>query len=163
MKKILITFSLLLIIKGVSGQSISSQVIGAGGTEFGNSNFSLTWTLGEQAVTFYTLSNGSLSEGFQQAENSTTGISERLNNIQTQINLLSNPVNDILRLSNTSQQPVFINIYDMTGKSIKKTFIKAGQSQAEINVAELLNAPYMLHCTTTDGSFIQNIKFIKSK
>lgn len=52
----------------ISAQSVTPQVVAAGGTHFDNGTISVSWTLGETMTQTFTAGNNSLTQGFHQPE-----------------------------------------------------------------------------------------------
>ncbi|MEN8156986.1 MAG: T9SS type A sorting domain-containing protein [Bacteroidota bacterium] len=108
-----------LVIATLSAQVIlAPSVISSGGGYFEDDNLSISWTLGELAVT--TLSGGDLilTQGFQQPFNTGVGITEI--EMDWQISVYPNPVIDELYIRFDISDPgdFLIEVQDVTGRLI---------------------------------------------
>lgn len=123
MKKILLLLSgALLAGQLVMAQSVqlSPTVIASAGNYSEAGGISLSWTMGEVAVT--TLSNGNLvlTQGFQQSFLEDVGFS--LDPIQWQIIAYPNPVRDQLRIQFDVPDPTdfLVEIQDVSGRLLSQ-------------------------------------------
>ena len=112
-------FSLCLLSVVAHAQVIlASSVIASGGGYAASDNLSISWTLGELAVT--TLSGGDmiLTQGFQQPFDIGVGIGQ--DEVIWEISAYPNPVKDELRIRfNIDRQREFwIEVQDVTGRLI---------------------------------------------
>lgn len=117
-KSITIIVLILFSVSGYAQITLEPSVIASGGEYAETETMSLSWTLGELAIT--TLSGGDmiLTQGFQQPIDFGTGIgAEELN---WQITAYPNPVSDALfiRFDIDMTREFWIEVQDVTGRVI---------------------------------------------
>jgi hypothetical protein len=110
---------LLFVFAGLSAQiTLAPSVIASGGGYFEGENLSISWTLGELAVSTLTGDNLILTQGFQQPFDIDVGMEEH--ELNWGISVYPNPVGDQLRIrfDTESEGDYFIEIQDVTGRVI---------------------------------------------
>ena len=123
MKKTLQLFIAVIFVSQVAfSQSVvlSPTVIASAGNYSTAGDISLSWTLGEIAVSTLQQSGLILSQGFQQAFNDNVGF--HLDPIKWQINAYPNPVKDELKIQFDLLEPTdfFIEIQDVSGRLLSQ-------------------------------------------
>jgi len=160
MKKTVTFLSFIFLITQLSiGQDIalSPTVIASGGGFSESREISLSWTLGELAVT--TLSQGEieLTQGFQQAFVTGTGIQR--DPIQWNINAYPNPVQNELHLQfHISESKSFLmEMQDISGKILSHEVYKEVYENDVItlNLSDYSTGIYFLRVATTDRSQVR--------
>jgi hypothetical protein len=149
-----------------NGQSLSPWVLASSGGYASNASYSLSWTLGEIAVT--TLSNGTyiLNQGFQQALVVGTGIGDNLL-INWSIQVYPNPVSDVLHLKFSLENPnnFAVEVLDMTGKKMlirTLTGISDGD-ETELDMSGLAQGIYFVSIRSEDNNVSQTVRIQKYK
>jgi hypothetical protein len=165
MKKITILVSGLVLTAGVSfAQTLSPTVIGSAGETFYGGNVSLSWTVGEIAITTVSSAGNILTQGFHQPEN---GIAIGIANQDKlfSINAFPNPISENLTLEINSDKPenFLIEVTDILGKLVKSTSIYVGDGQAQhsISMASFAPGAYLVKVTSSNGKFTKAIKLTK--
>ncbi|MCP4311835.1 MAG: T9SS type A sorting domain-containing protein [Bacteroidetes bacterium] len=159
MRKSLIIIVLVLFTSvGLRAQeSLAPSVVASGGGYFEAENISISWTLGELAVT--TLSGGDmiLTQGFQQPFGSTVGISERESSWD--ISAYPNPMGEELRIRFNIEKhgDYLVEVQDVTGRLITQ------QLYREVNPGDIIllntsaysSGVYFLKVLTPDRQPVQ--------
>jgi hypothetical protein len=153
--------ALLTITVLLNAQSISPQVIATTGEHFADSNFQVSWTLGEPLTT--TISNGNivLTQGFHQTFITVTSVKE---NIASTIDILvyPNPTSAAVNISlANNSEDLQIEFFDMSGKLVFKDKIAANQSHYHINMSEYAASNYILHLFSLKDGNGNNYKIEK--
>lgn len=126
MKKLISLFVAIFLTSSIGFSqvaSLSPSVIASAGNYSEAGNISLSWTLGEIAVSTLTEGNLILTQGFQQSYldgGDTTGID--LNPIDWQILAYPNPVRDELKIQFNLIEPTdfWVEIQDVTGRMLSQ-------------------------------------------
>lgn len=116
-KSISILFGMLIIPLTAGAQvTLSPTVIASGGDYHESDNLSLSWTLGELAVTTLTGGNMILTQGFQQPFDIGVGVGPEA--VNWKISVYPNPVKDELRIRFGMEKPddFLVEIHDVTGR-----------------------------------------------
>ena len=157
-KSISLFVSTFFTVAGINAQiSLAPSVIASGGGYGENGNISISWTLGELAVSTLTGSDMMLTQGFQQPFDIDVGIDK--NEVQWGISVYPNPVGDELqiRFDIETQGDFFIEVQDITGRVIKQEQhrqVNPGDI-VMINTADYTHGVYFLKVMTTDGQQVQ--------
>jgi len=157
------SISLLTIIffavSAISAQDyiLSPSVVASGGGYAEGDNISISWTLGELAVTTLTGSDMILTQGFQQPFDIDVGIDK--NEVHWGISVYPNPVGDELqiRFDIETQGDFFIEIQDITGRLIRQEQhrqVNPGDI-VRINTTDYIHGVYFLKVMTTDRQQVQ--------
>lgn len=165
MKKITMLVSGLVLTAGVSlAQTLSPTVIGsAGETTYGGS-ISLSWTVGEIAITTVSSAGNILTQGFHQPENGITiGIADPDKLIS--INAFPNPISENLTLAFSAEKSgnFIVEITDALGKLVKTSsiYVGNGQTQHSISMSTFAPGAYLVKISTANGDFAKAIKLTK--
>ncbi len=119
MKKITILMSLLFLAGLVRGQSLSPTVVASAGDYFENGTVSLSFTVGEVAVTTLQAGDVILTQGFQQPfELDVTGV--KAQEISWEVKTYPNPVKELLHVKFNLEKPddFTLVVIDLTGKKL---------------------------------------------
>ena len=143
-----------------SAQSLSPQVLSnAGNTVLGQGG-SLSWTLGEAAVSRWqsTDNKNSVTEGFHQPQLQVSPV-----NIQDEqwVQIVPNPVRGMLNLLalSTKQELYLANLVDAQGRVLLKDLKVNGK--AEIDMSQYPAGIYILSIRQSGNSPVQNHKVVK--
>ena len=166
MKKAVVFLSMVLFPFAGWGQSLSPTVIASAGDYFDNGTVSISFTVGEVAVTTLEAGDVILTQGFQQPfELDVTGVKDQ--EISWSVRTYPNPVKENLHVKFTLESPegFTIVVMDLTGK---KVFIKKyDQVQpGEVKDIDFQNyAPgiYLVSVTSNDKSVRKIYKVQKVK
>lgn len=137
--------------------SLSPIVISSGGDYFESTNMSISWTLGELAVTTLQSDNMILTQGFQQPFNIGVGI--RQNEMNWTISVYPNPVEDELMIRFDIPLPgnYLIEIQDVTGRVICQQVhkqVRPGETVI-LNTSRFLHGIYFLKVISPDKEQVQ--------
>ncbi|REJ80997.1 MAG: T9SS C-terminal target domain-containing protein [Bacteroidetes bacterium] len=166
MKKALIIF-LLFLQTVVYAQSLERQVVASGGNYSQSTGVSLSYTVGELAVT--TLSASTiLTQGFQQPDALSVGI---INPESGKVSFLAypNPVSKELQveISTSKQREIYISIIDMLGRPalphIEERFSSTESKIVRINTEALVPGMYFVQMLDkTSGKNLETLRIVKS-
>ncbi len=143
---------------GVYGQvQLTPTVISSGGGYGVNNNLSISWTLGEVAVTTLTGDQMILTQGFQQSFDVDVGIT--MDEVNWKISVYPNPVRDELRILFNIEKPgdFLLEIQDVAGRLIhqeQRKQINPGDIVV-LNTSTYTNGIYFLKVLTLDHQQIQ--------
>ncbi|MEN8230307.1 MAG: T9SS type A sorting domain-containing protein [Bacteroidota bacterium] len=137
--------------------TLAPSVISSGGGYGENGNVSISWTLGEVAVTTLTGSSIILTQGFQQPND--FGVGFKKEEVNWDISVYPNPVGDELRIRFNIKKPgdFLLEIQDVTGRLI------AQEQRKQINPGDIVilntsaytNGVYFLKVLTPDRQQVQ--------
>ncbi len=166
MKKFLFLFSMVLIPFLGRGQSLTPTVIASAGDYFDNGTVSISFTVGEVAVTTLEAGDVVLTQGFQQPfELDVTAVKDQ--EISWSVKTYPNPVKAQLHVKFTLEKPDDFNIVvmDLTGKKVLTK--KFGQVQPgevrEINFQNYAPGIYLISVTSGDKTVRKIYKVQKVK
>ncbi len=154
MKKIIVLLGMFLGTVLAYGQSLSPTVVASAGGYFDNGSVSLSFTVGEVAVTTLTGGDMILTQGFQQPfELDITGVDDN-KSVDWSVKTYPNPVADNLNIRFTikSPQDFTVMIMDITGKKVfikKYVEIQPGEVK-EIDMQNYHPGIYMISVTSSD-------------
>lgn len=157
MKSVIIVLSLSVILSVNSfSQNPTSQVIASAGDEYKNSEYLVSWTLGEAFTE--TIGNNdnnlTLTQGFHQTKLIVTSIGE-IANIAISVTAYPNPTNDIvfLKVETTNYKGFEYIVYNTTGSvNIQKNI---SSSIEQIDFRNLTSGAFILQ-------ILQNKKLIET-
>jgi hypothetical protein len=123
LNKIVIVFILLIVFyNSAFSQSISKQVVGTSGNTLSNSNFKVSWTIGEPIVGLMTSGGNQLGNGYHQSLNiQALSVEESL--LDVKIKVYPNPTSQMLYVSHPELNSFLIKISDLNGKLIYSSSI----------------------------------------
>ena len=157
-KPILLILCSLFVVCSISGQvSLAPSVISSGGGYGENGNISISWTIGELAVTTLQGGNMILTQGFQQPFDIDVGI--RKQKINWDISVYPNPVGDELRIRFNIEKTgdYLLEIQDVNGRLISQELrkqINPGDI-VSLNTSAFTNGVYFLKILTPDRQQVQ--------
>ena len=135
-----------------SANSSGGNATGSGGN--------IAYSIGQVVYTTNTGSNGSVSQGVQQAyEIFTVEIKETTLNVS--LNIFPNPTTEnlTLQISDINKEKLSYKIYDMQGKILNNSQITAQQTQ--INMNGLPAATYFINVVNQENKIVQSFKITK--
>jgi hypothetical protein len=154
MKTVFILLFSFFWLQNIKAQTLSPTVIASAGDYFKTSSGSLSWTLGETAVSYFGTGSNSLSEGFQQSYSTITSIVDA-NVAELQITAFPNPAKSFLtlRIENSTFGMYTIYIMDMLGKVLMTEKLSGnGILSKELNIENIPQGTYFLHVSTENNS-----------
>jgi hypothetical protein len=158
-KPISLLFLVILTAGSLQSQKIqlAPSVVSAGGGYFEGNDISISWTLGELAVSTLTGTGLVLTQGFQQPFDIDVGIEE--NQVNWGISAYPNPVGNELRIRFDIETTgdFFIEVQDVTGRLISQEQHKQVNPGDIIllNTSSYANGVYFLKVLTPDRQQIQ--------
>jgi hypothetical protein len=138
---------------------MAPSVLSSSGGYGENENFSISWTLGELAITTLRGENFVLTQGFQQPSDFGVGIKK--NEIDWNISAYPNPVHKELNIlfDLRESKDFLLELQDVTGRFLKQEShqnVNAGDLVI-LNTSDLIGGVYFLRILTTD---LQQVKVI---
>ncbi len=159
-------FLLCVIFSGLiaQAQSLTPQVIASAGNYFENSNFSISWTLGEPMIETYTTPNTILTQGFHQPELLTVGIPTVLP-YNTYMNLYPNPTmqNVTFDMKYGNNALINIDVINNLGQIISTQNISVQKDQLHsqtINLQQFASGMYQIRISE-NGQLVNSYKVNK--
>jgi len=173
MKKIHILFFIMSVGIVAKAQTLSPQVISSGGNYGSSSVGTISYTIGQpSAVTTATSSNAILTQGFQQVDNLSTGISQVSANVLNNMLLYPNPASNLINLKCNfikagNLQAIIFNSLGQQIKTIQNIACIANtESVTSFNTQAFAVANYILYLKFTDENGViteGNLKFTITK
>ena len=157
MKKQLITISCFL--SGIVSYGQTS--VNTAGGEVKNTSGSVSYSIGQVAYTSVSNSNGSVSQGVQQAyQISTLNLEEKAFNFS--LSAYPNPTQDNLnlRVGNYRQEQLVYRLLDMGGKLLSEAKIQTQETVIEMQ--QLPSATYYVE-VHHDNKKVQSFKIVKNQ
>ena len=164
MKKII----LIIAITGSSSlfaQNIERQVIGSTGGTASSGTIIVTSTVGETAITTETSSSLILTQGFQQANASSTSIEEIT--AKANYSLFPNPTTDIATLKITAENlnsSATVKIFSIAGKliSTQSLSLSSGvESTLQLDISNRAAGAYIVRITDSSSNLSKTRRLIK--
>ena len=158
MKK-LILVCFLIVPWLLQGQVIAPEAIVSSGDYYEGSSGSLSFSIGECLTETYSTTNGTLTQGFQQAE---LVVVSHLSNPLINIGLTAFPVpaENILRLEmQVWQDGLSAVLYDMNGIEIMQKNLLS--SVTEFDLTSLPAGAYLLQVYEGSGLFVHSFRITK--
>ena len=153
----LIACMLLTSAAGNAQISLAPSVIASGGGYGENGNMSISWTLGELAVSTLTGENIILTQGFQQPFDIGVGIQK--DEVNWDISVYPNPVGNELSIRFNVEKPgdYLLEIQDVTGRLISQEQHKSINPGdiVILNTSTYTNGIYFLKVLTPDRQQVQ--------
>jgi hypothetical protein len=159
MRKSISLLSLMfLTVAALSAQiQLAPSVVASAGDHYVGDNISISWTLGELAVTTLTGGDMILTQGFQQPFDTDVSIKE--NEVNWGISVYPNPVGDELRIRFETEKPgdFLIEVQDVTGRLISQVQHKQVNPGDIIlvNTSSYTTGVYFLKVLTPDHKQMQ--------
>jgi hypothetical protein len=137
--------------------SIEPSVVASSGNYYESSSMTISWTVGELAITTLTGNNLILTQGFQQPTIMGTGIDK--DEFDGKIFVYPNPVQNELfvRFDVERSGNYILELQDVTGRIMSQTMqkpINPGDI-IKLNTSAFSPGMYLLRVITTDGRNIQ--------
>ena len=153
MKKLFTILGTLAFFAGLQAQvTLVNSVIASAGDYQSNGSISLSWTLGEVAVTTLTSGNYTLTQGFQQSWD--LGVKVEDVKYDWSVQVYPNPVKENLNVKFTLDKPreFSIEIMDITGKKIwvKKSQTINPNQIMELDFSQYKHGIYLLQIYSSD-------------
>ncbi len=138
-------------------QSISKQVIGACGKTLNNSNFKISYTVGESVVGIMTAGINQLGNGYFPALN-LQALSILDNPLELQLKVYPNPTTHFLNVSHPLESIFGITILDFNGKQL---YIGIINKEEPLDVSNLAQGMYLITIESTTTNKKNTYKIIK--
>lgn len=152
MKKIFTLIIVSALAAGIHAQSLVNSVVASAGGFNDNGTISLSWTLGEIAVTTLTSGNYTLTQGFQQSWD--LGVKVEEVKFDWSVQAYPNPVKENLNIKFTLEKPgkFSIEIMDITGKKIlsREAQLIDPNQVVELDMSQYKHGIYLLQIFSED-------------
>ena len=163
--KIFITLILISTTSCFSAQSIERQVIGSLGNTSTALGITVTSTVGEVAVATKTSTNIMLTEGYQQANDSSSVSIAEIANI-AKLKLYPNPTINSAKLEITTNfnSATTIAVYSSDGKLISSNSIaltSGVESSIQLDVSNQASGVYLIRIIGENNSFLETMRLVK--
>jgi len=149
----------------VQAQSLSPTVIASAGGYAAGGNYTISWTLGEVAISTLTEGDFILTQGFQQPWE--LDIGNAVENISFDWYVISypNPVDGqlSLRFKTNRTMDYNIEITDLTGKKLSVETLKhvvPGQ-EIEVDFSRYARGLYLMTVSSTDRKYVRMVRVQK--
>jgi hypothetical protein len=163
MKKYFLLIACLLGITISYAQSVKPEVIATAGDYFKNSNYSMSWTLGECITETYSSANNKLTQGFQQSNYTITAVNQ-LAIGAVAVKAFPNPTTDLITVSieitNCSQNEYSIELFDLQGKQLIGETME--EKSKQLDMTGFANGTYFLKVSDRGKNILQNFKILKN-
>jgi hypothetical protein len=166
MKKVIVIISMALFSCTVWGQSLSPTVVASAGDYFDNGTVSISFTVGEVAVTTLEAGDIVLTQGFQQPfELDVTAVNDQ--EITWSVKTYPNPVRENLHVKFTLEHPdgFTLVVMDLTGKKVfikKYDQVQSGEVK-DIDFSQYAPGIYLISLTSQDKTVRKIYKVQKVK
>ncbi len=151
---------LLLLFSGtIFSQEIISEVIGVSGTDFSNSEGSISFTIGEPIIASYSQDDIILTQGFQQSTFTITRI-DREEELEMSISVYPNPTSRFVNIV-YNDEPYSCLLFDMSGKIIRRE--DAINGSLSIDLSSYTDGSYILNVVNGKGRQIAKYKIVKNQ
>lgn len=167
MKKIIFGIFLLGFIR-TGAQSLDRDVLASAGAYSQASGLTLSYTIGEVAVSTLTGASSIMTQGFQQPDGLFVGIVDPLSGHVTW-SAYPNPVSEILKLEigSSTNDELIISCNDLLGRTVLPLqyldVIRGETSHVEMDVRHLTPAMYFVRIMRkADGIPMETIRIVKS-
>lgn len=162
MKKIILA-GFCLIGFAARSQSLERSVTGTSGNYFyvGGTG-SLSFTVGENAVTTLTAASNILTQGFQQTDTSLIDLVFE-NDVLVSVTIFPNPVSNVLTcvINSENGRSFLFTVYDESGKLVSVP-VAATESKFVFDVSNLAQGNYVLTVVDAKSKVSVSRKFIKA-
>ncbi|MCB9033297.1 MAG: T9SS type A sorting domain-containing protein [Chitinophagales bacterium] len=157
MKNILFIIIFLFTIK-----AYTQEVIATTGNHYSNTNYSMSFTIGEPIITTYTTSNIIMTQGFHQTK--LTDIASFIKNFYSDatISVFPNPAVNSVQINLKSDKLIQYktNVYDISGKLIYQTAL-LNATQQQIEVSHWSVGTYIIQVVDDKNQALATAKIIK--
>lgn len=158
-----LTCFLVILQIGLIAQTIAPTVISSGGGYFKNSDFSVSYTIGELITSTEDAGTAIITQGFQQPKDMFVSVAEH----PSQENLYTvfpNPFSDELKIGFLSQvREVEVYIYDLLGQVVGSPalFKTSDGSFKRLNTAHLKSGVYIIQIVDRQSLATAEFKLTK--
>jgi len=137
--------------------TLTPTVVSSGGGYFQSENMSISWTLGELAITTLSSNNMVLTQGFQQPFDLDVGLSSE--SMSWGVSVYPNPVGEQLRIRFDIRDPgdYLIEVQDVTGRLVSQQHYRqvAPGDIILLNTSTYTTGVYFLKVMTGDRQQVQ--------
>ena len=157
-RRIFLVLLVIVFYNTAFSQSISKHVIGSSGTTLSNTNFKISWTIGEPVVGLMTSGGKQLGNGYHPALN-IQALSVEENLLDVQIRVYPNPTSEMLYVSHPELNYFFIQISDLNGKLIYSSSIN---KEEPLDVSTFSQGMYLITIENKETNKRNTYKIIKN-
>jgi hypothetical protein len=154
-------FLILISPLGLSGQSLTPQVLSNAGGSFSQNGVKMSWTLGETAVMHFSTEGGSVTEGFHQPGLQIFGLDA---SAIVAIKIAPNPVQSTLnvQIPSANQSEWVATLSDEQGRILlRRTHLQSGNT--ELDLSHYPSGVYFLGMQETGKNVPQSFKVVKTQ
>jgi len=149
--------TLLIISFFIATLAFSQSVVNSTGTYIADANFSLSYSIGELAVSTYSDSQNFLTQGLLQPNSVSTEIIQKKDNNNASVKYYPNPVSNILYMQ-SDVNIAYIQIFTAEGKLVAIS----NCNNKSIDTSNLKQGIYYAKSFNDAKSLINTIKLIKN-
>lgn len=162
-KNILLISGFVLLQSFVSAQSIKPSVVSSGGGYFKNTEYSISYTIGELVTPTIESGSSTITQGFQQPTETSVSVAENIAKTDL-FSVYPNPFSDELRIDvKTGGYSMDVMIYDLVGRQIgvtKNLYANVGET-ATIDTQHLTTGVYIIRLVNTERFTSSEFKVTK--
>lgn len=141
----------------VYSQSLDNQVIASSGAHLEKPNGSLSETIGEPIIEFYSQGDKMLTQGFHQTMYKITAIPDN-NDKVVDITLYPNPTKDVVNISST-KEGLNYRVIDLTGKLLLEGALIDGKTS--LTLSDFANGIFLIDIYSQQEKFKKTYKVTK--
>jgi len=144
-------------------QSLTPDVVAAGGDYYTNSNGSLSWTLGETVIGTVSNENTTFTQGFQQSLYSVVAIEDVEDNSYN-VFIYPVPASDFINVDITSQDKTIklnMALYDVSGNKLYEQPVQSASYHEQLTLGKYSSNTFMLRVTNTKNQVSKTFKILK--
>jgi hypothetical protein len=167
MRVLILTIGMFFMVMGINAQSVERQFICSSGSASGSNTAYLTSTIGEAVIGTINNSSTTLTQGFQQSIDESTGVIE-IEALQSSI-IYPNPVNNQLFVRFGDAQVLSHITFQIVSLYGDVVLVENGLNSFSIqtntislDVSELAKASYILRIVDSSTGQSNNVIFIKA-
>ena len=137
----------------------SQEIISSAGKSQVNSDYEVSWTVGEPVINTFSSENYKLTQGFHQSKLVITAL-EEIDDLENLVKVFPNPTNNfaVVKL-NQIPDNLSYKLMDLSGKSLKSEIINS--IETHVNLTNYTKGTYLLKILNKNGQPLQTFKIIK--
>ncbi len=162
MKKLVVLLSIMFIATTISAQEIEREVVASAGTTSASEGYTISWTLGEVAVSTLTAEGYTLSQGFHQGAYAVTAIDDLLPE-NYEMNVYPNPSPDYVTFSYDfpEEERIILRLYSLDGKLLQEQELNPEAKKVQVDLQAYSASTYILKVISVQGKSLGSFKLIR--
>ncbi len=162
MKRLVVLLSILFIATAISAQEIEREVVASAGTTSTSEGYTISWTLGEVAVSTLSAEGYTLSQGFHQGAYAVTAIDDLLPE-NYEMNVYPNPSPDYVTFSYDfpEEERLILRLYALDGKLLQEQELNPKTKEVRIDLQSYSSTTYILKVISVRGKPLGSFKLIR--